>query len=136
MTFNRNITPRRSSSNRWEDWGNLLLGAWLFVSPWVLQFAAGPGSDATVANAAWNAWISGSVIAVIAAAALFQLQQWEEWTNALVGIWVAISPWVLGFNSLSTATWNVVIVGILAVCLAGWDLYEISTMSTGRGAHA
>ena len=136
MTSNINITPKRGNSNRWEDWGNLLLGAWLFVSPWVLQFAAGTGSNATVASAAWNAWISGGVIAVIAVVALFQLQQWEEWANVLVGIWVAISPWVLGFTSLTTATSNAVIVGILAVCLAGWDLYDIATMSSRSGARA
>src|SRR5215470_19223722 len=26
-------------SNRWQDWLNLILGAWLFISPWVLGFA-------------------------------------------------------------------------------------------------
>lgn len=130
---NTNITPKRGNSNRWEDWGNLFLGAWLFVSPWVLQYAAGPGANA---NAAWNAWISGIVIGVIAVVALFQSQQWEEWINILVGIWVAVSPWVLGFTGSTTATSNAVIVGILAVCLAGWDLYDIATMSARRGARA
>jgi hypothetical protein len=129
---NTNITPKRGNSNRWEDWGNLLLGAWLFVSPWVLQYAAGPGGNA---GAAWNAWISGIVIGVIAVVALFQTQQWEEWINVLVGIWVAVSPWLLGYTSSTTATSNAVIVGILAVCLAGWDLYDIATMP-GRRARA
>jgi len=130
---NTNITPKWGNSNRWEDWGNLLLGAWLFVSPWVLQYATGPDSNA---GAAWNAWISGIVIGVVAVVALFQSQQWEEWINVLVGIWVAVSPWVLGFTSSTTATSNAVIVGILAVCLAGWDLYDIATMSARRGARA
>lgn len=136
MTFNPNDAAQRGYSNRWEDWGNLLLGAWLFISPWALQFAAGTGTDAAITTAAWNAWISGAVIAAIAVAALFQLQQWEEWTNVVVGLWVAVSPWVLGFTGLTAATSNAVIVGILAVCLAGWDLYDIAMMRGGRGARA
>lgn len=133
MTLNSTITPKRGN---WEDWGNLLLGVWLFVSPWVLQFAAGLGSDANTTIAVWNAWICGGVIAVIAVSALFQLHQWEEWANVVVGIWVAISPWVLGFTGLTTATSNAVIVGILAVCLAGWDLYDIATVATKPSARA
>lgn len=133
MAFNSNITSQRG---KWEDWGNLALGAWLFISPWLLQFAPGANADATTAVAAWNAWISGAVIAIVAVVALFQLQQWEEWTNVVVGIWVAVSPWVLGFTSLSTATSNAVIVGILAVCLAGWDLYDIASMSNRPSARA
>ena len=133
MTFNPNNAAQHGNSNRWEDWGNLLVGAWLFISPWMLQFAAGTGTDATVAAAAWDAWISGVIIIVIAGTALFRLQQWEEWVNIVVGLWVAISPWVLGFTSLTTATSNAVIVGTIAVVLAGWDLYDIATM---RGARA
>jgi hypothetical protein len=132
MTSNAYITQKSGNSNRWEDWANLLLGAWLFVSPWVLQFVVGTGSNA---SAAWNAWISGTVIAVIAVAALLQSQQWKEWANIVVGIWVAISPWVLGYTSLTTATSNAVIVGILTVCLAGWELYDIAAM-TRSGARA
>lgn len=132
MTSNADITPKSGNSNRWEDWANLLLGAWLFVSPWVLQFVVPTGSNA---SAAWNAWISGIVIAVVALVALFQSQQWKEWANILVGIWVAISPWVLGYTSLTTATSNAVIVGIITVCLAGWELYDIAAM-TKPGARA
>lgn len=128
------MASQYKTANRWEDWTNLILAAWLFVSPWALQFAPGAtagGTTAGLSAAAWNAWISGVVIAVIAAMALFQLQQWEEWSNAVVGLWVAVSPWVLGFSGLTTATWNAVIAGILVLCLAGWDLYEISATSTG-----
>lgn len=54
--------------NRWQDWANLILAIWLFISPWVLQFGAavqvapagavnGPG--VAVSHAAWNAWVLG-----------------------------------------------------------------------------
>jgi hypothetical protein len=87
-----NVTTGSGRANLWEDWTNLFLGIWLFVSPWVFQLPNDSG-------VAWNAWISGGIIAVIAAAALlYQVQKWEEWTNAIVGIWIASSPWALGFS--------------------------------------
>jgi uncharacterized membrane protein AbrB (regulator of aidB expression) len=74
---------------------------------------------------AWNAWIFGGIIAVIAAAALNQVQKWEEWTNAIVGIWIASSPWALGFSHDPVNTGNAVIVGLLVLCVAGWELYAL-----------
>ena len=43
----------------WEDWINLVLGAWLFFSPWIFGYAH-------AAAAAWNSWIVGVLIAGIA----------------------------------------------------------------------
>ena len=31
---------------RWQDWINLILGLWTFVSPWVFGFAAGTSAAA------------------------------------------------------------------------------------------
>lgn len=52
----------------WEEWINLLLGAWLFVSPWVLQFSGNP-------TMSWNAWIVGALIFLIAACELSVVNQ-------------------------------------------------------------
>ncbi len=98
---------------QWLDSGNLLLGAWLFVSPWVLGFAAEPA-------AAWNAYIAGGVIAVLAVAALYAFQSWEEWVNVLLAIWLVVSPWVLGFSTLTPATGNALAVGVLVLAFALW----------------
>lgn len=35
----------------WQDWGNLVLGLWIFVSPWVFQFATATGAEAASAAA-------------------------------------------------------------------------------------
>lgn len=49
--------------SRWQDWTNLVLGAWLFVAPWLLGFAS-------VSAGAWNAWIVSVVVALAALSAL------------------------------------------------------------------
>lgn len=43
----------------WEDWLNLVLGAWLFFSPWIFSYT-------TMTNMAWNSYIVGVVVALIA----------------------------------------------------------------------
>ena len=42
---------------------------------------------------------------------------WLSGINALVGIWMIISPWVVGFNHTGGATWSAVISGIIVLVL-------------------
>jgi hypothetical protein len=134
MPTNINTFPRSDSANRWEDWLNLLLACSLFISPWTLQIATGADYNPVLTVAVWNAFIAGTVIVVVAAMAIFQLKPWKEWTNAAVGVWVAASPWALGFSDLTAMMWNTVIVGLLVFCLAAWNLYELSATSAGGEA--
>ncbi len=94
---------------------NLVLGAWLFVSPWVFGFA-----DGTVA---WNAWIVGALIALVAIAALMAFTEWEEWANLLLGLWAILAPWNLGFDGNKAAMANHVIVGVIVAALAAIELW-------------
>jgi hypothetical protein len=100
--------------NRWQDWLNMLLGAWLFASPWLLKYAD------DLPRAAWSAWISGAAIVLFAAFALYIPKAAEEIVNALLGVWVAVSPWVLGFAANRDVTTNAIFVGVLVALLAIW----------------
>jgi len=108
---------------RWQDVANFVLGAWLFISPWVLGFS-GAGKVAT------NAWIFGIIIALLALSAIFAYQRWEEWLTAAIGVWVFISPWVLGAVSNARILWSSLVVGALLVILALWS----SSLEHGSGA--
>jgi hypothetical protein len=124
----------------WQDWGNLVLGLWVFISPWVLQqimaTGAEAGSAATNGAAAWNLYIVGIAIAALAGAALYAFQAWEEWTNLALGAWLFASPWVLGFSSSALLMWNAVIVGALVVVLAGWAISPTQDSVQGPTKHA
>lgn len=117
-------------THSWQDSLSLILGLWLFVSPWVLDFSA-------VEIAMWNAVIVGLVIAMMALMTLVEFHDWEEWADMIVGAWLVISPWLLGFTdpegvvAAGTATWNTVIVGVLVLGLALWSL-----VNHHDGAHA
>jgi hypothetical protein len=58
-----------SRSNQWQDWLNLLLAVWLFVSPWVLGFTTADGGTSV---AAWNT----CVVAIVSLSC--RLQHWRE----------------------------------------------------------
>ena len=98
----------------WRDTVNLVLGIWLIVSPFVLGYAEQTAP-------AWNAYAIGVVIAVLSAAALWQFQKWEEWLSAVLGAWLVVSPWILGFSVSRVATWNQIVVGIVVGVLAFWS---------------
>src|SRR5262249_10490202 len=89
---------------------NLILGGWLFLTPWIFGFTGGA--------AGWNAWIFGALIAVVAIAALAAFAEWEEWVNLALGLWLIVAPWTLEFAGNTTAMRNHVIVGIVVAGLA------------------
>src|ERR1700716_213626 len=107
------------------DVANLILGAFLFVSPWIFGFDAGRATE--------NAMIAGIVIAVLAIAALAAFAVWEEWLNLIVGLWTLVSPWVFGFQGTTAMTVHVVIGAAVAI-LAAIDLWLVSPprLTTGR----
>lgn len=102
----------------WQDVICLILGLWLIASPWVLGFTA-------IQFAMWNAVVFGAVIVVMTLAELARFHDWEEWSDMVVGGWLAISPWALGFvaeGGSRAATGNFLIVGLLVLVMAGWSL--------------
>lgn len=41
-----------------------------------------------------------------------------RWINLILGLWLIVSPFVLGFSSNAYALWNNLIVGILVAVIA------------------
>lgn len=38
--------------------------------------------------------------------------KWQDWTSFALGLWLAVSPWVLGYSSVHGATANAAFVGL------------------------
>jgi hypothetical protein len=102
------------SNAKYCDVANLILGAILFISPWLFAFEAGAASQ--------NAIICGIVIAALSIAALSAYAVWEEWLNLIVGLWVIVSPWVLGFQGSNAMTVHLII-GLIVAVLAAVELW-------------
>src|SRR5574337_94369 len=107
----------------WQDPLNALLGAWMVLSPWVLGFQHQMAPT-----------VSGVIVglALIAASlgAVFVPRVWEEWSQAVLGIWMIISPWMLGFSSQMDVMRSAVVSGIVALVLALWVLLTDKDYST------
>lgn len=110
-----NADTNSSSAKRWQDQLILLLGLWLFITPWVFGYAI-PSPEA------WNAFISGAVVAILAAFELYRTYFWAVVVNLLVGLWVAVSPWALRVADQRQLMWNELIVGLAVVILALWEM--------------
>ncbi|HVS72296.1 MAG TPA: SPW repeat protein [Phycisphaerae bacterium] len=100
---------------------DVLAAIWLLISPFVLGFG-------NLGNAAGNNVILGIIIGILALIRLFNPVRTVgvSWLNVILGIWVIISPWVLGFDGNATAMTNNVIVGIIVIILAGWSALSTS----------
>lgn len=103
------------STKRWQDQLILLLGLWLFISPWVLGYA----SDSAIAI---NAYLCGAAMAVLAAFDLYKTYVWAVALNLLIGVWVAVSPWAAVVADRGAMMTNSVIVGVAVVILGLWEL--------------
>ena len=48
----------------------------------------------------------------------------RQWTNIVLGAWLVVSPWGLGYSESLGLMWNEVITGLLIIAFAGWALGE------------
>lgn len=115
------VTPAPWS--RWQDWANLVLGAWLFISPWALR------SNGIYNTDAW--WVGALIVLVAIWALAMPTSSVAEWSNILLGAGLFIAPWVLRYF-FSAPTWNAWIVGVLVVIFAAWALSSAGGMARRR----
>jgi hypothetical protein len=100
------------------DLYNLLLGVFLAASPWLFAYARGIVRT--------EAWLTSAVLIAVSLAAIVAFAQWEEWINVGIGLWLILSPWILGFPH--THAMHISIgVGILVTYLAGLKLCIVHT---------
>lgn len=100
----------------WQDWANAVLGLWLAFSPLVLAFqddVAAMGSSLLI----------GVLLLATALGGVFMPRAWEDWTETVLGVWLALSPWLAGFHT-PLASANAVVVGLAVVTLALWALQD------------
>jgi len=106
---------------RWQDWCKLVIGVLLFLSPWFFSTAGAASS--------WDAWIIGIVTVIVAVWGLALLdarpvELASQWVSLVLGVWLVIAPWVLGFAAVTAAAWTAWILGLLLVIASVWVLAQ------------
>jgi hypothetical protein len=46
-----------------------------------------------------------------------------NWTFGVIGVWILLSPWLLGFANSSIAKWSNVLAGLILVVVNAWRLF-------------
>jgi len=100
------------------DLYNVLLAVVLFAAPWLFKL--------TNSTARLDFWVCSAAVVAISLAAIFAYANWEEWVNLLFGIWLIVSPWVLGFSQMRATHFAVGIGALIAfmAILELWLMYE------------
>ncbi len=107
-----------SLRGRYQDWVNLVCAVLLFISPWVLRFSG----DMMATRAAW---ITGVVVAIFAVAALVQFAEWEEWISLLLGVWMIVAAWVVGFATIGVAVAAFVVLGVVVALASAAEIWQV-----------
>lgn len=97
------------NTRRWQDWVILVAGLWLIFSPFWLA------SYAVAGSAALNSVVVGVLLVAASWIALARPRPWEEWVNVVLGVWLVVAPFVLGFQDAAAVTLNHIVIGVIVV---------------------
>ena len=100
------------------DLYNILLALILFVAPLFLAHAS--------RTAVFDLRLSSAAIIILSLAAILAFSIWEEWVNLLLGFWLIVAPWLLGFAHSRAMHYSIAIGAAVAffVLLDLWLRYE------------
>lgn len=94
---------------RWAHFLNIAFGAWLIVSPPILNYAGTP--------LAWSDAISGVVLMVLASLCLSWRFGWARWSIAVLACWIMFAPLVF-WTPNAAAYLNDTLLGMLIFACA------------------
>jgi len=102
---------------RWQDWLCALLGAWLVVSPWELDFSLDLAAKG-------NACGVGAVLIIFnLISACRKVDQGQEIVNILAGIWLILTPFAFNFLPAKYTVLNMTLSGAAVILLAAWQMW-------------
>ncbi|MBR0719522.1 SPW repeat protein [Bradyrhizobium liaoningense] len=106
----------------WEDWCGMLLGALIVASPWfpIQQELPLAGQQIIVLNTI----AVGLLVFGLAQLEYVALQRWEEVTTILVGLWLIVSPYVLGYSGEGFLRLYHTSLGVVVVLLGVLQLWQ------------
>lgn len=94
-----------------------LAGLWLIAAPFVLGYANADGMRARSDDL-----LFGTAILIVAGYRLLRAPGavWMSVVTGIMGFWVVLSPFYIGYSDVAAATWNDAIVGIFVVIVSAW----------------
>lgn len=108
----------------WQSAIIVVVGLWLIGATFYTDDVS-PTVGSWVYGTDWNFILVGGAFLALAIASVLTWQRWEAWALLAVSIWLAISPWVLGYAAvgtyLATALAAAAIVAVVAGATVLWS---------------
>lgn len=94
-----------------------LAGLWLMAAPFVLGYANVDGMRARSDDL-----LFGAAILIVSGYRFLRAPHatWMSVVTAIMGFWVFLAPFYIGYNSVATAAWNDHLVGIFVMIVSAW----------------
>lgn len=113
------------------SWFVVLVGVWEISAPYILGYSA-------TGSAVGSAITIGVALVILAAWAALASQETIvkglSWTDALLGVWLVIAPFILGYASNTAATWNDITIGVIALALSTWAALALGEKTSGQSS--
>jgi hypothetical protein len=113
----------------WEDWCGMALGATIALSPW---FPTQDGHDYAGTNPSAviiNTVAVGALVFGLAQLQYVALQRWEEVAGILLGLWLIVSPYYIGYSGEGMLRFIHTSLGgavVLLTTLQLWQYWDLS----------
>jgi hypothetical protein len=110
-------------TKRWQDQTCAMLGLWMMVSPWVLDFTGNRMLSLGMPTAAvWAALLFGLATVLLSFLDMYVHRTWEVALNVAIGVGLFVSPWILGYAGQSVPATNAMLVGLVMTVISIWML--------------
>lgn len=108
--YDRDVEEADRESVRGLSSINFLIGVWMIISPYILNYTSGAAKT--------NQVIFGIIVLILSAIRfLAPRAAWSSFLNGLVGLWLIIAPFILSYNR-TVAYWNEIVFGVLIALIA------------------
>ncbi len=110
------------------NWIAALIGIFMGISPFLFGYSYQP-------VAMWNSILIGLALLILGIASAVSSNPYTariiDWINMLFGIWMVISPFILGYAFVSFAVYNIqVILGLFVTAMEAIAALSIFTPGT------
>ena len=120
--------PQSGTTVRTMGGLDILAGVWLIIAPFLFNYSANGGSIVSDV-------VVGILVLFLAGVQVvgdnYRLS-WPSWINTLLGIWLIVAPFALGYPSGSAAIWNDVVLGIVVVLVSIIGAFSASSDEVER----
>jgi hypothetical protein len=103
---------------QWQYGMTIVFGLLLFFIPWLLGF------ESKIPLRSWDFFVIGALTVVCGAAALHLRARVAAWLMPALGLWMFLSPWILGFMPNISARNSALVLGGFVFLMSLWALLE------------